>query len=283
MNIVTGRPMRSWMKFALSIFFIFSFNTFAKCEFKSHLTQVFSLSGPITEALKHLKLLDRSKVRGISIFHPVSKDEFHGEIFPGGVFLSHASLQKLSGGLLFYDESQELSRILRPMSSIQSVEIVTRGMLPQDVTLLTIHELRPFLSGCDKELQEFAKLSEDLGKSILSTMKTKLKAVFFLGELRKGKYPEMVIVNDGFVKWLVQEKKLETYPSELSYVNWSSKLMNALPKETLRMGLKDSGRELTKDTQRLSDTEINLIYPGLLIPGITQLKAFNYWYIKHNQ
>ena len=66
-------------------------------------------------------------------------------------------------------------------------------------------------------------------------------------------------------------------------VNWSSKLMNALPKETLRMGLKDSGRELTKDTQRLSDTEINLIYPGLLIPGITQLKAFNYWYIKHNQ
>jgi hypothetical protein len=114
----------------------------------------------MTVALKHIGLLKSSKLKGISVFNPISKNEFKGKRFPGGVFISQSVFSEFSGGVVFYDESRELSRILDPMSSIQSVQIKTRGLIPRDVTFYLVKELEPFVENCEKELAGLVELTK---------------------------------------------------------------------------------------------------------------------------
>jgi hypothetical protein len=83
-------------------------------------------------------------------------------------------------------------------------------------------------------------------------------------------------VNDGVVKKLIKENKIKTYPSELSYVNWSSKIMDTLSKDFIHLGIEDSGSKLMKEIKR-SSMKMTLIYPGALVPGFSQLEAFLFW------
>jgi hypothetical protein len=99
--------------------------------------------------------------------------------------------------------------------------------------------------------------------------------VFFLGLIRGNKLPEMLIVKDGVVKWLSEERLIKTYPSELAYVNWSARVMSHLPENTYRIGLKDSGGDLIQEIEKFENV-INLTYPGSLIPGIGQVDAMIY-------
>ncbi len=83
------------------------------------------------------------------------------------------------------------------------------------------------------------------------------------------------MVNDGVVKWLVDEELIKTYPAPLAYVNWSAKIMQGLPKDSYKVGIKDSGNSLEEKIEKSAQI-INLTYPGSLIPGSGQVEAMIY-------
>jgi hypothetical protein len=101
--------------------------------------------------------------------------------------------------------------------------------------------------------------------------------IFFLGEIRNGKYPNMIISNDGLSKWLREEKLIESYPSDLAYIQWSSKILSKL-KLDYAVGIKDTGADFYKKIISISKTDFNLFYPGALIPGEGQVDALNYFF-----
>lgn len=253
---------------------LFSVSAFSSCDFKSDVKKVVSFSGSTTVIFKELRLL--SKLSGISIFNPIGEKEFTGRVYPGGIFLAQSTLSDLSGSVVFYDESRELSRIFSPISSIQSREIKTRNLTPYESHKKVVGVVSEFLSGCEKDLARLDQKIKDLETKLLQKIPNNLTVVFYIGEFKNSRRPEMVVVEDGVVKWLVQQKKIKTYPSTLSYINWSTKLMREMPKNTLHVAIKDSGRDLTREIKK-SPQGVTLVYPGSLVPGISQLEAFLYW------
>jgi hypothetical protein len=253
--------------------FLFNISISISCDFNSEVKSVYSLSGPVTLILKDLGLVNNKKLKGVSVFHPVSKKEFQGNFLPGGVFLSHETIKSLSGSVLFYDESRELSRIFSRYEGIRAVEIKTRSLTPMEVMKVMEKQLTPFLVGCDlKKLTNNLKMRLEELKKLARKDSTFL---FFLGLIQNNKYPELVMVQDGIVKWMIQEKLIKTYPSELAYVNWSARILNNLPKETYKVGLRDSGSSMETELKKDNHT-INLTYPGALIPGSGQVEAMIY-------
>lgn len=264
------------MKIFLSfIILIFSLKTFAVCDFKPSVKKVISLAGPATVTLKELGLLNNPKLKGISVFNPVGKNEFSGRIYPGGIFLSQNTLNEFKDSVVFFDESRELTRIFKTYPTMVSREIKTRNQIPSETIDVTLKAVSEFITGCEEKIKSLVSKKEKLEASILSNIKKKLNVVFYLGDILNNRPPELVIVNDGVIKWLVMKEKISTYPSELAYVNWSARIMNGLPKDTLHIGIKDTEQEGLIKIKR-SSRWTTLMYPGALVPGITQLEAFEY-------
>lgn len=253
-----------------------SFFASADCGFKPTVSKVVSLSGVTTVLFKELGLLGHPKLKGISVFNPVGEKDFSGTIYPGGVFLSHNALSGLNGSVVFYDESRELRKILQSQKNIVGKEIKTRNLVPEETVRRTIITMQEVLQNCGDRIESVYQKVYSLQEKILKKVPHKLKVIFYLGELRSERVPEMVIVQDGVVKWLIQKNKIITYPSELSYVNWSSKILQEMPKETNHVGIVDSGRLMNKELKKI-EKGVTLIYPGALVPGITQLEAFLFW------
>jgi len=252
---------------------LFGIPTSFSCDFNQDIKSVYSLSGPVTLVLKELGLLKNPKLKGISVFHPVAKKDFAGSFLPGGVFLSPEAIKGLSGSLLFYDESRELTRIFSRYDKITAIEIKTRSFTPPEVMEAMEKYLNPYLVGCD-----LVKLTGQLKSSLEDLKKMLPKEIpllFFLGLIQNNKLPELVMVQDGIVKWMIQEKLIKTYPSELAYVNWSARILNNLPQGTFHIGLKDSGNLMESKIIKNKQV-INLTYPGALIPGIGQVEAMVY-------
>ena len=248
-------------------------STAISCDFSSEVKSVYSLSGPVTLILKDLGLIKSKKLKGVSIFHPVAKKDFQGIFLPGGVFLSHETIKGLAGSVLFYDESRELNRIFSRYEGIRAVEIKTRSLTPMEVMKVMEKQLNHYLVGCNLE-----KITHHLNMRLEELKKLARKDstfLFFLGLIQNNKYPELVIVQDGIVKWMIQEKLIKTYPSELAYVNWSARILNNLPKDTYKVGLRDSGSSMETELKKDNHT-INLTYPGALIPGGGQVEAMIY-------
>lgn len=258
--------------FALLVSFLFCIATQA-CEFTAKVKGVYSLAGSVTLALKDLDLIKNPKLKGVSTFHPVDKSTFKGAFLPGGIFLSHKTLSDLSGSVLFYDESRELSRILSRYKDIKKIEVKTRSLTPLQVTQTVEKLLSPYVVGCNLE-----SLSTEIKRKLEILKNSKPQGhhmLFFLGKIQNERLPELLMVNDGIVKWMVQEKLVKTYPSNLGYVNWSSKIMQDLPKETLKIGIKDSGSENVTLVEKKANI-VNLTFPGALIPGSGQVDAIIY-------
>jgi hypothetical protein len=257
----------------LLLSFFLGISTSYSCDFAKKIKSVYSLSGPVTLILKDLDLLKDQKLKGISVFHPVAKKDFQGVFLPGGVFLSHETIKSFSGSVLFYDESRELSRVLSRYQDIEAIEIKTRSMTPLAVMELLEKKLAPYLDDCrlNRLTSHLKSKLEDLKKMIQrdSTF------IFYLGHIQNKKMPELVMAQDGVVKWMIEEKLLKTYPSNLSYVNWSARILNNLPLNALHVGLKDSGN-LVKSEIKKNGQHINLTYPGALIPGSGQVEAMLY-------
>lgn len=243
------------------------------CEFSPEVKGVYSLAGSVTLALRDLDLIKEKKLSGVSIFHPVDKKVFKGEILPGGIFLSHDTIKKLKGSVLFYDESREMARILSGYPEVKSIQIKTRGLNPNQVIDVTSNEMKPYLKNCDLTvLKKSLETKIATLKKIIPTQKTIL---FFLGQIKQGRFPELLMVNDGVVKWMVEEKLLKSYPSDVAYVNWSAKILQTLPAYTVKVGIKDSGSEMGLKLEK-SEGFMNLTYPGALIPGVGQVEAMIY-------
>lgn len=259
---------------ALFSFFLFISSAFS-CEFSTQYKTYYSLSGAVTLTLRDLGLLKKPQLKGISVFHPISKDEFSGEFLPGGVFLSQDKVKSFSGSVVFFDESRELKKILAQFPQIKAIEIKTRSALPQEVLEQLEKDLTPYLNNC-----AFTDLHQNLSSKLNELRKLipkKQTYLFFLGLIRSGRLPEFVMVQDGVVKWMANEKLIATYPSELPYVNWSSRLLQNLPANTYRIGIKDSGNSMEKKIEKDQQKKIiNLTYPGAMIPGVGQVDAMLY-------
>lgn len=259
------------MKTFASLLWLISFTSHAACEFRSSVKSVYSLSGPVTQIIERAGLLSSPVVKGVSIFYP-APETFKGEKIPGGVFLSPSKLEEMNSGIVFIDESQELRRLFTS-KKINSVEIKSRNMEPGAVVLKAIGTLQNYVTGCEEKFKSVTDSVQALEKNIIQLMKTKLDVIFFLGPVGEGKLPELVIANDGLVLWLRKKNLINTYPSGLAYLSWSSSILNSLQKSHLFLGLKEENAPRVYG----NSTRATLIYPGCLIPGIAQLEAWLYF------
>ena len=264
--------------FSILLIFV-SFNLKASCEFKKDVTKVTSLSGIMAVSLKELGLLSNSKMKGITVFAPITKEEFKGARFPGGIFLSQQTLSQFDNEIVFYDEARELRRILTSRKSIKAREVATRNLTPLQAIESTLNVLNEFVINCDKEITQFKNKALNLEKEILKLLSTPLHVIFYIGQIKKNRLPETIMANDGIVKWLREKNKIETYPSDLAYVSWSAKIMQDLEKKTLHVGIKDSGQKNLKVFNK-NNNKILFEYPGSLVPGLSQLEAFLYLFQK---
>lgn len=257
----------SWMLTLLSFFFVFSL--WGKCELQNPSQKIISLSGPVTVLFNELKLLN--SLDGISVFHPVSRKDYKGAVYPGGIFIASKSLASLRGKVLFFDESRELNQILSGVPEAKLIEVRTRGILPHEVSERVVKEVTPYLKNCQNELMEFMQKTLTTEKAITHSLKEKPRLVFFVGDL--------VMANDGAVTLLKKENRIETYPSELAYVSWSAKVMSQL-KGFTKIHLKDSAADLIIKSERRPDGSLEVTYPGILIPGLSQVQGFKYMFEK---
>lgn len=265
------------MNIFLSFIFVLFFQlAHADCRFRPHIKKVISLSGPMTVVLNEAGLLNDPVFHGISIFNPVSEKSFKKKIYPGGIFLSHSTLQELADGVVFYDEGRELKRVLDSSKNTKSIQIKTRGLMPLEVMDLLIGELNKHVINCSKTFIDLRLRAENLQKKLIEVIPKNFEVVFYLGEFRNNRPPEMIIVQDGVVKLLIKKKIIKTYPSELSYINWSSKILSQLSPKTLHVGIIDSAMKDTREIKK-SEKAMTIVYPGALVPGLTQLEAFLFW------
>lgn len=257
------------------IFFMFSSSAeVPKCQFRSDLKKIYSLSGPFTVALDEMGLLGDKKMAGISLFHPISKNQFEGDILPGGIFLSHETGLKLRGAKVIFDKSIELKKMLSHLQ-VDLHEIDSYGLMPNEVTLKLSTLLKDLTINCGNEIASYEAKTQKLLNQIKQNVPKSFNAIFFLGEITPEKFPEILMVQDGVLRWLIHEKLLVSYPSNLAYLPWSSRILNSLSPKTLLIGVKDSGGKMTKRLDlTLQKNKMNLIYPGALIPGVSQLEAW---------
>ncbi len=275
MNTVTVKRMSPWMKIFFNLFFFSSF-TFAECVFREDIKKVASLSGVTTVLLFELGLLKSSSMIGISHYHPIEQKSFNGKRYPGGIFMAPATLTEFSNALVFYDESRELKKILETKSDVQAIEVKTRNLLPLEAMEHAVVLVLPYIQGCEGKISKLRTEAQDLQSDLVKKVPAGTKVYFYLGKIKPPRFPEMLIVQDGVVKLLQKEKKIITYPSPLSYVNWSSKILQKSSKETLHVGIIDSGDLGTLDLSKEKEIH-NVTYPGALVPGLSQLRAFHFW------
>ncbi len=257
------------MKIFASLIFFWAVTAQAACRFHPAYGKIYSLSGPVTQILEEWNLLQAKELKGASLFYPLPGN-FKGEKIPGGVFLSPSKLDEMKNALVFFDESQELRKLFRTRR-VNAVEILSRNQTPGEVTASVLKTLKKYVTGCDSD-QVLAKV-RTLEQSIEGRMKGKPSIIFFLGEIRKEKLPEFVIANDGLVLWLKRKNLISSYPSELGYVNWAGSIIEALKGKSLFLGIREEDIPTVSGNSR----KANLAYPGGLIPGIRQLKAWNYF------
>jgi hypothetical protein len=249
--------------------FFLQLSLWASCELKDPNKKLVSLSGPVTVLFRELGIL--SKLEGISVFHPVSSKAFRGVVYPGGIFLSSKALQELKGKVVFFDESRELKKILVSEKKIRQLEMKTRGLLPHEVSQEVVKIVSPFLKNCEKDLRGFVALTLKKENAIVASLRAPMEVIFFVGDL--------VIVQDGMVRFLSEKQMIKTYPSTLAYVSWSAKIMNQL-KLYKKIHLKDSANSLVQGFEKNADGGWTATYPGILIPGFSQVEGFAYLFLK---
>lgn len=240
------------------------YSTLWCCELKR---ETVSLSGPITGLLEHLDLLESPKLKAISLFHPVP--EFKKEKLGGGLFLSQKTTDRYQDHLFYFDKSRELAERLKKIKN--KTEILTRSQTPFVITTLSLEKLKDNLVGCEGKIKELLAWIEK--EEAWHRKQRKLeKSFFFLGALNLDRWPEYLIVRDGFVLSLIEQKKLETFESDLSYVRWGEKWKKNLKREKL-IGIAEADKS---KVEKLNSQIANFYFPGALTPGIYQIKFMRF-------
>lgn len=258
------------MKLFLSLTFLFSFSAWGDCKLKSPL---YSLAGTSTTILQRLGLLSDKNLKGISTFNPIAPNDFKGERLGGGLFLSRREDKVFSGVEVLYDQGRELDRYFkdRPYSSIS---IKSVGLTPGEVVEKVINILKTRLDGCEEKISALVKKNQQYGTEKFKISK---KIVFFLGSItEQRKLPETVIGNDGFVLAFKKTGQIKTYPSELNYIRWSQKILHSLDKDFLFVGISEPKDQKTESITKLDSKYINIVFPGALTPGQSQLELMSF-------
>ena len=251
------------------------------CQLKGE-KDFISLSGPVTYALSKLGLLQDKKLKGISVFNPVEQNDFKGKIYGGGLFLAQKSLGEFNDKIVFYDSGRELKKYLGQSKRVEAIEIVSRGKGSLVVGQQILKTLEHNLENCSVQLNALTKQIEKLEQQLRNATVKKLADqtyLFYLGKVNSLKKPNILIVNDGPVKTLLDYKILKSYPSELEYVSWSQKLIESI-KEPIHIGLSE-GVNSTPLIQKVSPGHYNITYRGVLTPGLSQILLIEY--LIHNR
>jgi len=252
----------------LCVFFFFQFDSVsASCRLNPKY-EYYSLSSSVSLLLEELGIVNQ--LSGVSSFHPL-KDK-RVKRLAGGLFLSHRAFKSNSNKkkIVFFDQSIELRRNLSKVSNIEIIEVFTRGVGAFDAFDISVEISSSFLMGCERKISFIQKEVESIKKK-MQKKEVKVMTLFYLGKFNKNKKdPEMIIVNDGFVKDLKKYSKLQTYKSSLEYVIWSSKELKKLPLLRTSFSISDEDVEGMIKT-KISSQKFNIVFRGALSPGIGQV------------
>lgn len=259
-------------------FSAFGANSLKRCHLNSKY-EYYSLSSPITMLLEELSLL--GEVEAISTFHPVTSAGV--KKLAGGIFLTKKAFKSSNKTkakkerIIFFDQSHEMRRTLSKLSNGQILEVFTRKLGAFEAYKVSVEVLSSFLVNCESKLDALSarvlKIKRLIaGQQLFKKYETVL---FFLGEFDQNKKdPNLLIVNDGFVKDLIDGKNLKTYPSQLEYVPWSSKILkkiqNVLFLSVSDLNASDISMEKTQ-IARLKENKFKIKFRGALSPGIRQV------------
>jgi hypothetical protein len=238
-----------------------------------------SLSIPVTYALKKLELLNDPALKFVSTPFGLASWKTSAESINGGIFLSNQYLEKFEGASVFFDQSRDLRRFLKRGPELNIFEVKSRGLDPFSMSDKILQQLSSVLVKCDKKingLKQWLKLSL---KKIKNHQKTDEKLIFFLGKVKKSsRLPNMIMNRDGFVLALINNLGIESYPSELSYLSPSQKILGKLSKsgKVTYVGLvghnDKKGKLFEKGSLNKQTSFINFYAPKALVPGITQVE-----------
>lgn len=232
---------------------------------------VISLSGPVSTYLDQLGIVN--ELEAISSFHPVKN--FKGVKLAGGLYLSTSTLKSMEGKTVFFDKSRELKKVLERFPKIKTIELDSRRKGPKEVIDQTAEALRPYLKNCDEKQGLFNKEISQLEAHIKTNSKKIRESIFFLGHINE-KLPDTILSNDGFVYWLKKEGLMESYPTDLEYVNWSMKVISPLRGKYFFFGVEDSFNTGMMKVEKKTEKVFNVSYPGALTPGYTQLEFMKF-------
>jgi len=255
------------VKKLLGLFFLIP--SLSACEF-NYSGAVVSLSAPVTQYLVELDLLNSKKLKAVSSYHGINQDRYHGEVLGGGKFLSLKHFKKYREALIFYDQNRE-QELLFKKEFFQKAKIESfaqRGLDPFEVFQKLNKQIAPYLFGCEKKVQQLRKKVSKLKAEIDSNTKKPINALFFLGEIKGEKLPQYLVLNDGAISYLLKNKKLNSYPSDLAYVPWAAKIIKKMT------GFKQIGLSTMKSKhfmKTLGKSKLNLYHEGALLPGISQI------------
>lgn len=220
--------------------------------------------------MEDLGLMNAPALKGVTVFYPV-KGHFGGERIPGGVYLAPAKLAAMKNALIFYDSSSELKKLFTT-KKMKAAEINSRGLTPRQVMSSVWEKLKAHVQDCQTEKTAMFGQMDVLEDNIKKRMTTPYLVIVFLGKVTEGKLPELVIANDGIVKWLRENKLIRTYPTDLAYVNWAASVMNELKTYSLLGFAESPSPTLAGNSKRMT-----LNFPGVLTPGLRQLEAWSFF------
>lgn len=253
------------MKLAINFLLLISFGHAFACDWKNEQDKFISLSSATTYLMKELGLLNK-QVIAISKYHSIDVDQFSGEQWGGGNFLSQKKLRQHRSHIFFIDESRNLSMSVRRGKIRKSFSIKTSGLGPIQVNDLALKSLSPFIVNCEKQITKL-NLRVKRVQELIETAKFG-RVLFFMGEIKENKrLPNLLMVNDSFVKLLLSHRAIETFSSKLAYVNWSVKEMNKY-QSFKKIGLVGKKRNKFVVPNKKG---INIYDPLALLPGLSQI------------
>lgn len=263
MSFVTNWPMKN----LIVIFSLFtSYNLLAKCELKK---PIVSLSASISSIIRELGLEGSPNLIATLKFHNIKPVK--GKQLVGGLYFSSAEIKSWKSSHIFFDESKKFEKELALIPSQQKSKVYTRGITPMALVSTTLNLLKEYLDGCDQEMTNLNQRVLRIEKSIAAKFKDYNKRILlFLGNCDKSR-PRMLMVHDGIIEYLVSKFKAKTYPSDLSYVYWSEKVLSRFADEDIVNICADNSYKKVhknKNTIKISARRI-------LSPGLDQLLAFN--------
>lgn len=259
------------MKQVISLVFIFFSTSSIACKLT---LPVVNLSGSLTMIMDEIGLLDDPKLRAVSSYYiNESKARSHTvDLLMGGIFLSPKIMKKYKKAFFLIDESKELRQQFQKLN-LKNEILKTRGLTPIQAIKASFNLLEKVSQGCTKRMKALLKAVDKQVADIKKVKWDKERIFFFLGSMKAG-FPQMLMVNDGFVKYLRDKFGLKTYPSTVAYSGWSQKKIEQIHDEnTIYMGLvADSDlHESSYDFKHLRKNEWDANARYLLVPGLGQL------------